>query len=65
MQRRKLLRSAGMGGGAAVAVGTFAAPSIAQTMPEPEMASGIELFPSRSTRCMAPAQNAGEVRGRR
>ena len=34
MQRRKFLRSAGMGGGAAVAVGTFAAPSIAQTMPE-------------------------------
>jgi TRAP-type mannitol/chloroaromatic compound transport system substrate-binding protein len=34
MHRRKFLRSAGMGGGAAVAVGTFAAPSIAQTMPE-------------------------------
>src|SRR4030088_573081 len=34
MQRRKFLRSAGMGGGAAVAVRTFAAPSIAQTMPE-------------------------------
>src|SRR6267154_2156235 len=34
MHRRKFLRSAGMGGSAAVAVGTFAAPSIAQTMPE-------------------------------
>jgi TRAP-type mannitol/chloroaromatic compound transport system substrate-binding protein len=34
MQRRKFLRSAGMGGGAVVAVGALAAPAIAQTMPE-------------------------------
>src|SRR5438445_4748211 len=34
MQRRKFLRSAGMGGGAVVTVGTLAAPAIAQTMPE-------------------------------
>jgi TRAP-type mannitol/chloroaromatic compound transport system substrate-binding protein len=34
MQRRKFLRSAGIGGGAVAVVGTLAAPAIAQTMPE-------------------------------
>src|SRR6266849_9028907 len=34
MQRRKFLRSAGIGGGAVVAAGTLAAPAIAQSMPE-------------------------------
>jgi TRAP-type mannitol/chloroaromatic compound transport system substrate-binding protein len=34
MQRRKFLRSAGIGGGAAVAASTLAAPAIAQSMPE-------------------------------
>src|SRR6267378_239910 len=34
MQRRKFLRTAGVGGGAVVAAGTLAAPAIAQSMPE-------------------------------
>jgi len=34
MQRRKFLRSAGIGGGAVVAASTLAAPAIAQSMPE-------------------------------
>src|SRR5436190_13720338 len=34
MQRRKFLRSAGIGGGAVIAAGTLAAPAIAQSMPE-------------------------------
>src|SRR5205085_10567618 len=34
MQRRKFLRTAGIGGGAVVAAGTLAAPAIAQSMPE-------------------------------
>ena len=34
MQRRKFLRSAGVGGGAVVAASTLAAPAIAQSMPE-------------------------------
>ena len=34
MQRRKFLRSAGIGGGAVVAAGALAAPAIAQSMPE-------------------------------
>ena len=34
MQRRKFLRTAGVGGGAVAAAGTLAAPAIAQSMPE-------------------------------
>src|SRR5262249_3225544 len=34
MQRRKFLRTAGVGGGAVVAASTLAAPAIAQSMPE-------------------------------
>src|SRR6266481_4281323 len=34
MQRRKFLRTAGVGGAAAVTAGTLAAPAIAQSMPE-------------------------------
>ena len=34
MQRRKFLRTAGIGGGAALAATTVAAPAIAQSMPE-------------------------------
>ena len=34
MQRRKFLRTAGVGGGAAAVAGTLAAPAIAQSMPE-------------------------------
>ena len=34
MQRRKFLRSAGVGGVAVAAAGTLAAPAIAQSMPE-------------------------------
>src|SRR5258707_5774394 len=34
MQRRKFLRSAGVGGAAVAAAGTLAAPAIAQSMPE-------------------------------
>ena len=34
MQRRKFLRAAGAGGGAAVVTSTVAAPAIAQSMPE-------------------------------
>jgi TRAP-type mannitol/chloroaromatic compound transport system substrate-binding protein len=34
MQRRKFLRTAGVGGGAAAVAGTLAAPAVAQSMPE-------------------------------
>src|SRR5512136_1130350 len=34
MQRRKFMRSAGIGGGAVVAAGALAAPAIAESMPE-------------------------------
>ena len=34
MQRRKFLRTAGIGGGAAAVASTIAAPAIAQSMPE-------------------------------
>ena len=34
MQRRKFLRTAGVGGAAVAAAGTLAAPAIAQSMPE-------------------------------
>ena len=34
MQRRKFLRTAGVGGGAVAAAGTLAAPAVAQSMPE-------------------------------
>ena len=34
MQRRKFLRTAGVGGGAVAVAGTLAAPAVAQSMPE-------------------------------
>ena len=46
MQRRKFLRTAGVGGGAAAVAGTLAAPAVAQSMPEVKwrLAAGFGRF---------------------
>ena len=55
MQRRKFLRSAGIGGGAGVAASTLAAPAIAQSMPELKWRLASS-FPKSLERSTAPAK---------
>jgi TRAP-type mannitol/chloroaromatic compound transport system substrate-binding protein len=55
MQRRKFLRSAGIGGGAVVAASTLAAPAIAQSMPELKWRLASS-FPKSLDRSTAPAR---------